>query len=88
MQFSKMNGNIQNFLKIPKVLDVVKRDLKAQLVVACSRMISSKIFMTSFDLSRVGVMLSMTEARMSQDISLFKAESMKHTIFTLKFSDE
>ena len=37
MQFSKMNGNIEKFLKIPKVLNVVKRDLKAQLVVACSR---------------------------------------------------
>ena len=35
MQFSKMNGNIENFLKIPKDLNVVKRDLKAQLVVAC-----------------------------------------------------
>ena len=38
MQFSKMNGNIENFLKIPKVLNVVKRDLKAQLVVACLRL--------------------------------------------------
>ena len=35
MQFSKMNGNIENLLKIPKVLNVVKRDLKAQLAVAC-----------------------------------------------------